>query len=226
MGKALKFETFTEQFPRRLEKALPGFRVIRHRDDELEYEYRGFDNALDMKTVYEKFQKSRTDLNSVVSRYTEYVQKFAEQSHAAPPPVAVKHYDGYSEKEADWFSRAAAERSLQLQKTPVLAVQAELPSPVKHNKVIKAAPRQFQYDDPTLRAAPARPRRQKAAKSKPSKPARKAKKTPATVKRAPRKASTPARRKPATAVARPVKQRPAPNKRQGLLDKMRKLLRR
>ncbi len=140
----LKFESFADQFPRKLEKALPGFRVIRSQGDELEYEYDGFDNALDLKIVFGKFQQSRADLGALVNRYADYVRQFAEQSRTAVVQAqpAVKHYDGYSEKEADWFQKAAQEQRARLNAyaPPPPPPPVSAPSN-RHPNVIKVKPR-------------------------------------------------------------------------------------
>ncbi len=151
----LKFETFVDQFPRKLEKALPGFRIIRSQGDELEYEYEGFDNALDLKIVYEKFQQTRADIATLVGRYADYVRQFAFSSRQ-PQPVqaaAVKHYDGYSEKEADWFQKAAQEQRAKLKTyaPPPPPPPVSAPSN-KHPNVIKVKPRR---PLPPFRPAPA-----------------------------------------------------------------------
>ncbi|MCW5829138.1 MAG: hypothetical protein KIT79_07455 [Deltaproteobacteria bacterium] len=218
----LKFETFIEQFPRRLEKALSGFRVIRRLGDELEYEYQGFDNALDLKIVYEKFHEINADLASLVARYADYVRQFAEKSRLPQATAtAVQHYNGYSEKEADWFEKAAAERRQRLQ----LAAPPPPPPPVstpsnRHPKVIKVKPRRaprllVQPPPPPAAVPPASgksgngshpaPSRKRAAPA-----ARKAAKGASarkSPKRAPvkakRPASKPAGRKRAKAAAKP-----------------------
>lgn len=201
----IRFETFIDQFPKKLEKALPGFRIIRAQGDELEYEYDGFDNALDLRIVHDKFLQSRVDLGGMVERYADYVRQFASQSRQPQPAAAaaVKHYDGYSEKEADWFQKAAAEQRQRLNAyaPPPPPPPVSAPSN-RHPNVIKVKTRRRQPEQPisvpppALRPAPAPVVARPASAAKPavkmkkvSKPAKKSaarpKRTGARVKAKP-----------------------------------------
>jgi len=203
----IRFETFIDQFPKKLEKALPGFRIIRAQGDELEYEYDGFDNALDLRIVHDKFLQSRVDLSGMVERYADYVRQFASQSRQPQPAAtaAVKHYDGYSEKEADWFQKAATEQRQRLNAyaPPPPPPPVSAPSN-RHPNVIKVKTRRRQPEQPlsvpppAARPTPA-PERPAAAKPAAKKVVKFAKKSAARPAR-PKKAGARVKAKPAAKV--------------------------